>query len=92
MGGREEEKHSDNWDLPVPLWPCVCPSGPTSTPGHRPEGVPPLTQEVSRDGTLQVDVFGAIAVVQLPPDEGVQVEVERLQLVVEMLQVVLEGG
>lgn len=52
----------------------------------------PLTQEMSRDGTLQVDVFGAVAFVQLPPHEGMQVEVERLQLVVEMLQVILEGG
>ena len=65
-------------------------------PSHHGPAVPPgplaLTQEVGRDGTLQVDVFGAVAVVQFPPDKGVQVEVERLQLVVEMLQVILEGG
>lgn len=54
--------------------------------------VPPLTQEMSRDGTLEVDVFGAVAFVQLPPHEGMQVEVEGLQLVVELLQVILEGG
>lgn len=71
--------------LRVPLWPH-------QHSWAQAGGVFPLTQKVSRDGTLQVDVFGAIAIVQLPPDEGVQVEVERLQLFVEMFQVILEGG
>lgn len=51
-----------------------------------------LTEEVSRDGALQVNVFGTIAVIELSSDKSMQVEVEWLQLVVEMLQVILEGG
>lgn len=51
-----------------------------------------LTEEVSRNGALQVNVFGAIAIIELSSDKSVQVEVEWLQLVVEMLQVILEGG
>lgn len=72
--------------------PACAPLAPPALLGTGWGGVFPLTQKVSRDGTLQVDVFGAIAIVQLPPDEGVQVEVERLQLFVEMFQVILEGG
>lgn len=69
---------------------CV-PLCPHQHPWAQAGRVPPLTKEVSGDGTLQVDVFGAVVVIELPPDEGVQVEVEWLQLVVEMLQVILEG-
>ena len=71
--------------LYVPLWPH-------QQSWVQAGGVLSLTKEMSRNGTLQVDVFGAIAVVELPPDEGMQVEVEWLQLVVEMFQVILEGG
>lgn len=82
--GQEEEKHSNSWDPPLP--PQSCYSSPA------PPAPLALTEEVSRDGALQVNVFGAIAIIELSSDKSMQVEVEWLQLVVEMLQVILEGG
>lgn len=44
-----------------------------------------LTQEVGRDGTLEVDVFRTVEVVELSADKGVQVLVERFQLFKQIL-------
>lgn len=40
---------------------------------------------MGRDGTLEVDVFRTIEVVELSPDKGVQVLVERFQLFKQIL-------
>lgn len=50
------------------------------------------TQQMSRDGSLQVDVLGAILFVQGPAHIGVHILIERLQLLPQSLQVLLEGG
>lgn len=50
-----------------------------------------FTQEVGWDRTLEVDVLGAVEIVESAADEGVQVLVKRLQLYKQVLQVLLEG-
>lgn len=51
-----------------------------------------LTQQVSRDGSSEVDVCVSISAVQCTPDVGMEVQVEGLHLMVEMLQIFHEGG
>lgn len=50
-----------------------------------------FTQEVGWDWTLEVDVLGAVEIVEFAADEGVQVLVKRLQLYKQVLEVLLEG-
>lgn len=49
-----------------------------------------LTQQMGRDGPLQVDVLVAIFLVECAAHVGVQVLIERLQLLPQALQVLLE--
>lgn len=51
-----------------------------------------LTQQVSRNGTLQAYVLCSIFVVQGTTYVGMQVEVQGLQLQVQPLQIFLKGG
>lgn len=51
-----------------------------------------LTQQVSRDGSSEVDESVPVAAVQCSPDISVQVQVEGLYLVVEAFQLFLKGG
>lgn len=51
-----------------------------------------LTQQVSGDGSPEVDVSVPISAVQCAPDVGMEVQVEGLQLLVEAFQILREGG
>ena len=48
------------------------------------------TQQVCRDGSFQVDVFGSIVVVEFAADVGMQVLVERLYGLEDLFQVLLK--
>lgn len=50
-----------------------------------------LTKQMGRDGAFEIDVLGAIVVIQLSTHEGMQVQVEGLQLLEQAFQVLLEG-
>lgn len=50
-----------------------------------------LTQQVSRDGSPEVDVSVSISAVQCAADVGMEVQVEGLYLMVEVLQILHEG-
>lgn len=54
--------------------------------------MPSLTQQVGWNGPFQVDPFPAVLFVESPAHVGVHVEVERLQLLPQGLQVLLKGG
>lgn len=58
---------------------------PTSASGHR-----GFTQDVGRDGPPWVDELGPVEAVEPPAHVGVQVQVERLQLLVKLLHVLLQ--
>lgn len=47
---------------------------------------------MSWDWSFEVDVLGAVVIVQLPAYEGVQVVVKWLDGFVDLFQIVLEGG
>lgn len=47
---------------------------------------------MSGNRTSEIDVFVPIAAVQCATDEGMEVQVEGLDLVVEMLQTLFKGG
>lgn len=47
---------------------------------------------MSGDGSPEVDVSVPILAVQRAPDVGMEVQVEGLQLLVEVLQILREGG
>lgn len=51
-----------------------------------------LTQQVSGDGSPEVDVSVPVALVQLAADVGMEVQVEGLYSVEEALQVLHEAG
>lgn len=46
---------------------------------------------MGRDGTFEVDVFGAILVVELPPHKGMQVLIKGFYGFVKILKVLLKG-
>lgn len=46
-----------------------------------------LTQQVSRDGSPEVDVSVPVALVQLAADVGMEVQIEGLYLMEEVLQI-----
>lgn len=54
--------------------------------------VPSLTQQVGWNGSFQVDPLLAVLIEESPANVGVQVEVERLQLLPQVLQVLLKRG
>ena len=50
-----------------------------------------LTQEVGRDWSLQVDVFGTVLVVKLAAHKSMQVQVEWLDGPVEFVYILLKA-
>lgn len=46
---------------------------------------------MGRDGALQVDIFGAVLVVELPPHKGMQVLIKGLYGFVKSLDILLKG-
>lgn len=46
---------------------------------------------MGRNGTFQVDIFGAILVVELPPHKGMQVLIKGFYGFVKSLDILLKG-
>lgn len=49
------------------------------------------TKQVGRDGTFEVDIFGAILIVELSPHKGMQVLIKGLYGFVKILEILLKG-